>query len=252
MTKTRGTGDSWWAGLRSALATGLLLLVLALAVVLAVVPKLLGGAALTVLTGSMEPTLSPGDVVVVRGVGDAARDVQVGDVVAFQPVSDDPTLITHRIVEKRFSSSGTQFVTRGDANNANDDPIEPGQIKGVAVYHVPWIGHVTLWLGDRKPIVVGALAVALLVYAGFMIFRPSRPGRAEVKAVEASPREAEPRLAVGVLPTSVTAIPSQQPAAAAVPEPAVPAWSQPAPQAIVPVAEPAPPTSRRARREAGL
>ena len=175
MTTNRAAGDSWFAGLRSALVTGLLLIVLALAVALAVVPKVLDGAALTVLTGSMEPTLSPGDVVVVRGVKDPAAQVQIGDVVAFQPVSNDPTLITHRVVAKTFTSTGTQFVTRGDANGADDDPIEPAQVKGVMVYHVPWIGHVMLWLGDRRPIVVGALAVALLAYAGFMIFRPSRP-----------------------------------------------------------------------------
>lgn len=183
--------DSWWAGLRSALVTGLLLVVLALAVALAVVPKVLDGAALTVLTGSMEPALSPGDVVVVRGVDDPATDVNIGDVVAFQPVSGDPTLITHRVVAKTFTSDGTQFTTRGDANGADDEPIVPGQIKGVAVYHVPWVGHVTLWLGDRKPLVVGALAVALLVYAGFMIFRPNKP-KAAVEAAPIAPAPAAP------------------------------------------------------------
>ena len=158
----------------SALATCALLVVLAVAVALTVVPRLLGGAALTVLTGSMVPTYEPGDVVVVRGVEDAAQEVQVGDVVTFQPVSDDPALVTHRVVEKVFSTRGTTFVTRGDANGADDDPLVPEQIKGVAVYHVPWVGHLSLWVGGHRGTVVGAAAALLLGYAAVMLVRPER------------------------------------------------------------------------------
>ena len=162
------------AAVGSALVTFVLVLVLAAAVALAVVPKALDGAALTVLTGSMVPTYDPGDVVVVRGVEDAARDVQVGDVVSFQPFPEDPTLVTHRVVSKLFTSEGTRFVTRGDANGADDEPLRPEQVKAVAVYHVPWVGSVSLWLGQRRGTVVLAAAGALLVYALVMLLRPER------------------------------------------------------------------------------
>src|SRR5699024_1764038 len=81
-------------GVSRGVTSVLLIAVLALAVLLAVVPRLLGGEALTVLTGSMQPTYSPGDVV----VSVPQEEYQVGDVVTFQPVSGDPTLVTHRIV----------------------------------------------------------------------------------------------------------------------------------------------------------
>ncbi|QCB93857.1 signal peptidase I [Cellulomonas shaoxiangyii] len=167
-------GDSALAGLLSAVTTALLVAVLALAGALVVVPRALDGAALTVLTGSMVPTYEPGDVVVVRGVQDAAAEVQVGDVVTFQPVSDDPTLVTHRVVDKQFTGDGVRFVTRGDANGADDDPLVPEQIKGVALYHVPAVGHVSLWLGGHRGTVVVAVAAALLVYAVLMLLRPDR------------------------------------------------------------------------------
>ena len=156
----------------SAATTCALAVVLAAAVLLAVVPRLLGGAALTVLTGSMVPTYDPGDVVVVRGVQDAAREVEVGDVVTFQPVSDDPALVTHRVVEKVVSTRGATFVTRGDANGADDDPLVPEQVKGVALYHVPWVGHLSLWLGRHRDAVVGGTAAVLLGYAAVMLLRP--------------------------------------------------------------------------------
>ncbi|MBO3088482.1 signal peptidase I [Cellulomonas dongxiuzhuiae] len=168
--------DSWVSGVLSAVTTFALLVVLAAAVALAVVPKVLDGAALTVLTGSMVPAYDPGDVVVVRGVKDAAVEVQVGDVVTFQPVSDDPTLITHRVVEKLFTAQGTMFVTRGDANSADDDPLVPAQIKAEAVYHVPMVGYVSLYLGQQRGLLVVGAAVALFLYAAFMVLRPERRG----------------------------------------------------------------------------
>lgn len=174
MSTHRAPRDSALSGVLSVLTTAALIAVLVLVAAVVVVPRVLDGAALTVLTGSMEPTYSPGDVVVVKGVSDASAEVNPGDVVAFQPVSNDPTLITHRVVTKSFSSAGTSFVTRGDANGAQDDPIVGEQIKGVVVYHVPWVGHVSLWLGAHRGTAVTAVAVALLAYAAFMILRPSR------------------------------------------------------------------------------
>src|SRR5699024_11344011 len=58
----RRTG--FWRSALAGASSVLLVAVLALAVALAVVPRAMGGEALTVLTGSMEPTYAPGDVVV--------------------------------------------------------------------------------------------------------------------------------------------------------------------------------------------
>lgn len=180
VARTRTT--SWPAAVLSALTWAAVVVLLAAGILLAVVPKLLDGAALTVLTGSMEPTYRPGDVVVVRGVHDPATEVDIGDVVTFQPVSDDPTLVTHRVVERLFTAQGEMLVTRGDANSADDPPIVPEQVKAVVAYPVPWVGHVLLLLGERRSTVVLVVAAGLLLYGAVMVLRPDRPASSDAPA----------------------------------------------------------------------
>ncbi|MFC4553854.1 signal peptidase I [Georgenia faecalis] len=169
---TRAGAWNRFVGIGSALLSVVLVVAVLAALALAVVPRFLGGSALTVLSGSMEPLYSAGDMVVVVPVD--ADEIQVGDVVAFQPVSGDPTLITHRVVaESLGGEGGAMFVTRGDANGADDDPIEAEQIMGRALYHVRAAGHVVLWAGDHTRTIVAGAAVVLLVYAAVMLLRPS-------------------------------------------------------------------------------
>ncbi|MBR7539807.1 S26 family signal peptidase, partial [Mycobacterium tuberculosis] len=80
----------------------LLLGLLGLVVAVGVVPKVMNGAALTVLTGSMEPTYEPGDIV----VSVPQEQYRIGDPVTFQPRSGDPMLITHRIVAVTDTDEG--------------------------------------------------------------------------------------------------------------------------------------------------
>lgn len=122
-----------------------------------IVPKALGGQALTVLTGSMEPTLSPGDIVII--VPTAAEDIELGDTIAFLPYPNDPTLITHRVIEKQLGPAPT-LRTQGDANPAPDDPIVAKQVVGKSIYRLPFLGYLT-----RN----GPLNLPLLVAAGVLV-----------------------------------------------------------------------------------
>ena len=82
-------------------------------------PMPFGYGASVVLSGSMEPALLVNDFVIVE----EEENYDVGDVVVYQNGKD---LIIHRIVKK----DGEEFVTRGDANNVDDDPIKLSDIKG--------------------------------------------------------------------------------------------------------------------------
>ena len=165
------------SGIVSGATTALVVVACLLAIALAIVPRLMGGSALTVLTGSMEPTYSPGDMVAVKAAN--AGEIQVGDVVTFQPNSGDPLLITHRVISKQLGGTpeGTLFVTQGDANDAADEPIVGDQIKGVVMYHVPYIGHAAMAIGEHRQFVVVAAATALIAYGAFMFIRPSSAGK---------------------------------------------------------------------------
>ena len=101
-----------------------------------------------VLSGSMEPELSVNDLVFVR----ESDSYEVGDIVVYQ---DGGTLVIHRIV----SINGEEIITKGDANDIADDPINISVIKGRAVWNVPHIGAAALFL--KTP----ACAVLLLIAA---------------------------------------------------------------------------------------
>ncbi|MDR0847562.1 MAG: signal peptidase I [Propionibacteriaceae bacterium] len=169
MTRTRSDKSSGWASaIGSGIVTFVMIGLLGLAVALVVVPKAFGGLSLTVLTGSMEPGIAPGDVVVTRGVDmEAARDLKIGDVITFLPYPDDPTLVTHRIIAKTASAQGYSFVTQGDNNTAPDvwNPVQDYQIRGEVLYVVPKIGHVRAWFGPAVSWIIPAIGVLLIAYA---------------------------------------------------------------------------------------
>jgi len=164
----------FWDGLASVLGWGLLLIVAALVALLVIVPRLQGGTSLTVLSGSMEPALRPGDMVAVRGA-EGGEGVRIGDVITFQPVSGDPTLVTHRVVGKSLASTGeVTFTTRGDANDSDDPPIVAAQVKGAMLYRVPYVGYGVNWVGDyRRPLAI-AVGAALVLYGIVAVIRPRR------------------------------------------------------------------------------
>ena len=83
-----------------------------------VVPNLVGGRSLKVLSGSMEPRIHTGDIVIGRWIPPA--EALPGDVVTFRKPGAD-TLITHRVRLVRVQADGVYVVTKGDANHTVED-----------------------------------------------------------------------------------------------------------------------------------
>lgn len=96
-----------------------------------------------VLTGSMEPKIMPGDIVLVEKI--SSDSVNVGDIVMYY--SEDGIYITHRVIEKTDQSGVTQFVTKGD-NNPSADPksVNSEQVKGRIIGLIPKLGKLALIL----------------------------------------------------------------------------------------------------------
>ncbi|MGC5617007.1 signal peptidase I [Georgenia sp. Z1491] len=166
MSTTRSGRHELWGGV----ARGFIAVVAVLAVLVAaaafIVPRFMGWVPLTILSGSMEPTYSPGDVVV---VDPDYADPVIGDVVTVQPVSGDPTLVTHRIIGVTVGNDGALGVTtQGDANDAVDDPVTMEQIQGQVIYGVPWVGHLTQpevrpWLGGAAIAILAWLVLSSIL-----------------------------------------------------------------------------------------
>jgi signal peptidase I len=142
-----------------------------------VAPSLFGGRSLTVMSGSMEPALGVGDVVINSRVSPA--EVRVGDIVTFNDPEGTGKLITHRVRRLRIVDGTAKVVTKGDNTNAVErwDMPATGSL-GRVEYHVPLLGFLVFWLHGPFASVALILIPAVLL-AGFelwRIWRPERPG----------------------------------------------------------------------------
>src|SRR3978361_2270715 len=125
---------SWIAG-------AALLAVVAAALAVAIVPMIAGATPLTVLSGSMEPTLHVGSTVVVRP--QQATTIHAGDIITFtdrEPGTNATRTVTHRVVE---ALPGPGFRTTGEGNNAPGvRTVAAADVHGVFWYDVPLVGLV--------------------------------------------------------------------------------------------------------------
>lgn len=114
---------------------------LSLALVTAFFAGFLPIAPVVVATGSMEPSIGVGDVVLICRTDPA--NLETGDVIQYQ---GDGCTVIHRIVEV----DGGSFITQGDANNAPDLwPVAEDQILGRMILTIPDAGKLTLWLHEK-------------------------------------------------------------------------------------------------------
>lgn len=106
-----------------------------------------------IATGSMEPNIKPGDVILVERIVDmdGINALNVGDIIQFER---DGVLISHRIIEiHNDEEEGLTFITKGDNNSGKDsDPIKPENIRGQIVKTIPKIGWPTLLLKSKDDI----------------------------------------------------------------------------------------------------
>jgi signal peptidase len=88
-----------------------------------------------VRSGSMEPSISTGSLVVIR----PSASYEVGDVITFGEDTGTAIPTTHRIVERR----GTSYVTKGDANEEVDPrEIAHSAVIGKVLIDVPFAGYI--------------------------------------------------------------------------------------------------------------
>jgi signal peptidase len=124
-------------------------------------PAAIGWKPTTVMSGSMEPRLHPGDVVVSRPV--AAAQIREGRVL----LADDPDqhghLRMHRYVDE---GPARTIITKGDANpQADSTPLRRSAVHGVGYLRIPYVAAPVLWLrtGEWARLAVAALGFVVLL-----------------------------------------------------------------------------------------
>lgn len=118
---------------------GLVILLMTAAVLTFLAPRF-GWRVDAVFSGSMEPELKVGSVVVTRPV--EVGEIKVGDIITFySPLDERPT--SHRVVAVE-EGSAFHFRTDGDANEDADPFIVPAQnVVGKVWFHLPLLGYVS-------------------------------------------------------------------------------------------------------------
>lgn len=112
--------------------------------------NLFGHTVFQVITGSMEDTIKINDVVIVK----ITKDVNVNDIITYE---DSGNYVTHRVIRK----TADELVTKGDANNAEDDPIKIDRVVGKVVFILT---NVSVWINVFKtPKVIIAIIISIIL-----------------------------------------------------------------------------------------
>ncbi len=129
-----------------------------------------------VLSGSMEPAIKTGSIVVIK----PADSYRIGDIITFGPDNKKNIPISHRIVETRVINGETRFLTKGDANKQPDiAEVKVSAVIGKVILSVPYFGY--LLDMARKPlgmiILIGVPAVVIIFDEGHKIWREMKKMR---------------------------------------------------------------------------
>jgi signal peptidase len=172
------------------------------------VPQLVGAEqSYVVLSGSMEPAISPGDVIIVNEV--PASAIAVGDVITYGDGQAAPPT-THRVVGVEQTNDGVVFETKGDANeNVDIRTVEPADLRGrvmtlpVAIpgnghklFVIPAIGYVSQFIDTPLGfLLLVGVPLFLLSISEFRAFASADSTDTQADAappVEQEPTEADP------------------------------------------------------------
>ncbi len=161
------------AGAGLFLTLGILLFSMAvLASLVMVVPAVMHVKSYAVASGSMEPTMPVGSLVLVRKVD--PKNLKAGDIIVFGGARSDGENVTHRVVENNQEQK--QLTTKGDANEVQDlNPVTYDQVVGRVIWHVPKAGTAVMYMQSwyGKTVIVAVLIAGfVLVEAGLRVRTP--------------------------------------------------------------------------------
>lgn len=129
----------------------------------------LGAWRFTVIdTGSMRPTLNPGDVAVLKS--ERLTDLQKGQIVAFHPPGEQSLTVVHRVFSIRRADGGVLIQTKGDANNA-PDPWRARLVDNTVwreTLKMPKVGYLAAW-SQQRPVRLGLLIAIVVLLVVMML-----------------------------------------------------------------------------------
>ena len=105
-------------------------------------PSVFGYSIFRVSSGSMEPELMVGDIILDKTV-DNPEDLKVGDVITFKSSEYGDMLVTHKVIKAPYEENGKLMLqTKGIANEVEDKPICVDNVKGIMICKVDYLDTV--------------------------------------------------------------------------------------------------------------
>ena len=155
--------------------------IVALLLIVSVLPIVGNYKVMTVLSGSMEPTIKTGAVVIVK----PEKEYKIGDIITFRSYGRNKPPITHRIYDVKINAGIPVYITKGDANNAPDGrEVRKREIVGKMLFSIPYIGYAVE--AAKKPV---GFAFIICVPAAFIIGDEIRKIIAEARKIRSRKQE---------------------------------------------------------------
>lgn len=121
-------------------------------------PNFLGIKTYIIVSGSMEPNINIGDMVIVKEVDESK--LKVGDIISYR---NGQNVITHRITKINIDNENIQYITKGDNNNTEDSVVLTiDSIEGKVIKKIPYIGKFILFMQNKLAIII--LVVLFFIY----------------------------------------------------------------------------------------
>lgn len=123
-------------------------------------PDFLGIKTYIILSGSMEPELTVGDMIIVKEVDE--DKLNVGDIISYR---DGANVVTHRIIKIDTINGTKQFITKGDHNNVEDrGALTIASVEGKIIGKVAYIGKFILFLKNKYVLIILAVVSFLCFF----------------------------------------------------------------------------------------
>ena len=144
------------------------------------VPDFAGIRPFIVMSGSMEPGIMTGDLIVDRSIN--VDELKAGDIISFtDPAGNGVSVVTHRIVGVTEQNGEKAFRTRGDNNNTEDiDLVPASKVLGRYWFRLPGVGKACMFMQTTAGLCVCVVVPLIL----FVLWDALRSRKLEKKKQE--------------------------------------------------------------------
>jgi len=147
------------------------------------VPDFIGYKPLIVLSGSMEPTILTGDLILVKEAD--AEDIAQNDIIAFRNDANTETVVTHRVTEVLTENGEVSFLTKGDANTGADaSQVKAENLEGKYLGRVGGLGRFAIFLQTPIGMLIFVVTPLCLFILYDMVVRKRRSNKKATREAE--------------------------------------------------------------------